>query len=175
MKIRAARIDELDKIMEIYRAAREFMKKSGNPDQWWEGYPPRELIEGDIAEGECRVVDEGGEILAVFYTSFGTDPTYDKIYEGEWATAEPYGVLHRVAVSGAARGRGVASFIFSEMLKTFGRIRIDTHEKNGPMQRALEKAGFSRRGIIYIKEPDGLTPDEREFCKRVGYDISLGE
>ena len=173
MEIRAAKPHELEKIMEIYRSARGFMCQTGNPDQWWEGYPPRELIKSDIAEGECRIVTEGDDILAVFYTAYGIDPTYVKIYDGEWGTAEPYGVLHRVAVSADARGRGVAGFIFSEMLKKFERIRIDTHEKNIPMQKALEKAGFTRRGIIYIKDPDQLSEKEREFCKRVGYDISL--
>lgn len=172
MEIRTAKKSETDIIMQIYRSAREFMKKNGNPDQWWEGYPPRELVERDIEEGECRVVVEGGEVLAVFYTSFGTDPTYENIYEGEWGTEEPYGVLHRVAVAEGARGRGTVSFVFSEMLKKFGRIRIDTHEKNIPMQKALEKAGFVRRGIIYIKEPTALTSEEREFFKRVGYDCS---
>ena len=173
MEIRQAKASELSRIMDIYKSAREFMRDMGNPNQWWEGYPPRELIEADIKEGECRVVDDGGEILAVFYTSYGIDPTYVKIYDGSWGTAEPYGVLHRVAVSPCARGRGVAGFIFSEMLKKFGRIRIDTHEKNIPMQKALLKAGFTRRGIIYIKDPDNLSFEEREFCKRVGYDNEI--
>jgi GNAT superfamily N-acetyltransferase len=173
MEIRKAVSGDIDKIMDIYSSARLFMREQGNPDQWWDGYPPRELIEADISEGECRLVTDGDEILAVFYTAWGIDPTYVKMYDGEWSTDEPYGVLHRVAVSPLARGRGVAGFIFSEMLKKFGRIRIDTHEKNIPMQKALEKAGFTRRGIIYIKDPEGLTSQQRELCKRVGYDNSL--
>ena len=30
-------------------------------------------------------------------------------------------------------------------------IRIDTHEGNLPMQRALEKSGFARCGTIFLK------------------------
>ena len=173
MKIRLAEICDLPQIMDIYATARSFMARSGNPTQWQNGYPPRELLEGDIAEGRLRVVYEGEEILAVFYTAYGIDPTYVKIYEGAWTTEEPYGVLHRVAVSEASRGKGVVSFVFREMLKEHGRLRIDTHESNAPMQRALAKAGFSRCGLIYIREPDGLTPEELELCRRVAYDISL--
>ena len=173
MIIRCAKPHDLEKIMEIYASARAFMRSTGNPDQWWEGYPPRELIERDIAEGECRLVCEGDETLAVFYTAFGEDPTYVEIFDGGWETKPPYGVLHRVAVSESARGKGVVGFIFREMLSRFGSIRIDTHEKNLPMQRALEKAGFRRAGTIYIKNPADLIPAEREFCKRVAYEASV--
>ena len=173
MEIRKAVMSDIDEIMDIYSSARRFMAEQGNPTQWWEGYPPRELIVSDIEEGECRLVTEGDEILAVFYTAWGIDPTYVKIYDGKWGTDEPYGVLHRVAVSPDARGKGVAGFIFSRMLEKFGIIRIDTHENNIPMQKALEKAGFTRRGIIYIRNPEELTDAEREFCKRVAYDNAL--
>ena len=40
-------------------------------------------------------------------------------------------------------------------------LRIDTNEDNRVMQRTVEKAGFTRRGIIYIA--DG-TP-------RIAYDL----
>lgn len=173
MEIRLARDCDMPEILNIYECARSFMESVGNPTQWQKSYPPRELIEKDIAEGCLRVVAEGNNILAVFYTAYGIDPTYVKIYGGSWNTPEPYGVLHRVAVAEAARGKGVVSFIFSAMLREHGSLRIDTHENNIPMQRALAKAGFSRRGIIYIKEPDGLTAEELELCRRVAYDASL--
>ena len=51
MKIRRALMEELDEIMEIYDHAKQVMRASGNKDQWTDGYPPRELVSGDIADG----------------------------------------------------------------------------------------------------------------------------
>ena len=48
-------------------------------------------------------------------------------------------------------GKGVASFIFSYCASLAKCIRIDTHRDNIPMQKALSKAGFSYRGIIYLE------------------------
>ena len=173
MRIRKALLSDFEKILKIYAAARAFMRECGNPDQWGEGYPPSELIKEDIAVGACRVVCEGNEPLAVFYTAYGTDSTYDRIYEGSWGTAEPYGIIHRVAVSPTARGRGVAAFIFAQMLKEHGSLRIDTHADNKPMQKALEKAGFALRGKIYIENPDGLAYAEKKNAERLAYDVSV--
>ena len=38
MHIRKSRIEDLKEIMEIYRAAQDFMIESGNPDQWGHFY-----------------------------------------------------------------------------------------------------------------------------------------
>ncbi len=152
MEIRKTTAADLDTVMQIYRSAREFMIKSGNPTQWWEGYPPRELIAEDIENGESYVVEENDEILAVFLYKEGTDPTYINIENGAWLNDEPYAVIHRIAV--AAKGRGVASFVFDTVYSWCGNIRIDTHEDNEPMKRALTKNGFKYCGVIHIANGD---------------------
>lgn len=152
MQIRKTNHRDLDTVMQIYRSAREFMVKSGNPTQWWEGYPPRELIVGDIESGDSYVVEENGEILAVFLYKKGIDPTYINIEEGAWLNDEPYAVIHRIAVN--AKGRGVAAFVFDTVYGWCGNIRIDTHEDNEPMKRALTKNGFQYCGIIHIANGD---------------------
>ena len=38
--------------------------------------------------------------------------------------------------------------------KICGNLRIDTHEKNIPMQGCLAKNGFARCGIIYLEDGD---------------------
>ena len=52
MEIRKAAEADLDEILEIYSQARRFMAKNGNPSQWGDVYPPRKLVEADIAEGK---------------------------------------------------------------------------------------------------------------------------
>ena len=152
MIIRKTQPADLDEVMIIYREAREFMKNTGNPTQWWDGYPPRELIEADIAAGDSFVVEEDGSILAVFLYKEGIDPTYINIENGTWLNNEPYGVIHRIAVR--AKGRGVAAFVFNTVYTWCGNIRIDTHEDNTPMRNALLKNGFKYCGVIHIANGD---------------------
>ena len=49
MKIRRSTEQDFDRIMEIYRIARQFMAENGNPRQWGlTGWPPEDLIHADI-------------------------------------------------------------------------------------------------------------------------------
>ena len=152
MNIRNAKRAELDEIMGIYEKARQFMSANGNPTQWWDGYPPRELISDDIEQKKLFVCEDEGEIAAVFYFAVENDPTYEKIYDGAWLNDNDYAVMHRVAV--AKKGKGVISNCFEYCLSRCSDLKIDTHKDNIPMQRALEKNGFSYCGIIYIDAGD---------------------
>ena len=149
--IQKADIFQLPRILEIYEKARAFMAESGNPDQWGTGYPPEEMIRQDIRDGKSYVNLEGDHIRAVFYFAVEADPTYGYI-EGSWLNDAPYGVIHRIAVDGS--GRGVAAECFAFAAQHCENIRIDTHEKNIPMQRCLTKNGFTRCGTIYLEDGD---------------------
>ncbi len=149
--IQKADISQLPRILEIYEKARAFMAESGNPDQWGTGYPPEEMIRQDIRDGKSYVNLEGDHIRAVFYFAVEADPTYGYI-EGSWLNDAPYGVIHRIAVDDS--GRGVAAECFAFAAQHCENIRIDTHEKNIPMQRCLTKNGFTRCGTIYLEDGD---------------------
>ena len=47
--IRAARKQDLPRIMAIYDAARRYMRQNGNPTQWGDNYPPESMLRQDIA------------------------------------------------------------------------------------------------------------------------------
>lgn len=147
MRIRKANHSDLPRILEIFSYAREQMQKNGNPNQWGSTYPPRELLEEDIARGRLYVEEET-EIEGVFVFFLGEDPAYGKI-DGAWQNALPYGVIHRVASAG--RVRGMVGRIVSFCKTKCPNLRIDTHEDNLIMQRCLEKNGFVRCGIIWIE------------------------
>ena len=149
MFIRKACENDLATIMEIYAIAREYMRNTGNPDQWKTNYPAKEDILSDIVEGACHVLVDGDEIVAVFYFKIGDDADYAKIYEGAWKNALPYAVIHRVAVK--HQGRGLVKVCFEECYAMHPNLKIDTHRDNIPMQRALIKNGFKYCGKIYIK------------------------
>ena len=160
MTIRKATASDVDAMMEIYDLARSFMRSSGNPNQWGDGYPSRELIESDIASGVAHVLEEDGEITACFFFKIGVDPTYLSIYDGEWIDDGEYGVIHRIAVKYS--GRSTATKIYDYCSALSKSLRIDTHKDNKPMQRSLTKNGFTRCGIIYL-----ASGDERIAFQRV--------
>ncbi len=154
MQIRHAEVHELGRIKEIYENAVNFMRSTGNADQWTGGYPSKEIILADIESRYLYVCEENGEWLAVFFYRHGDDPTYGVIYDGEWLNDEAYGVIHRIAVTDAARGRGAAAFCYEYALSNSVNVKIDTHRDNLPMQRSLLKNGFSYCGIIHLENGD---------------------
>ena len=152
MQIRRATAADLQTVLKIYSQARAYMKANGNPNQWGDTYPPHSLVQQDLAQNHLYVCEEANEILGVFCYFEGIDPTYERIYEGEWLNKLPYGVLHRIAT--VAHGKGVAATCFAYCFHRCGNLKIDTHRDNLPMQRALSKNGFSRCGIIYLESGD---------------------
>ena len=154
MEILKAEIEDLEKIEKIYSDARAFMSESGNPTQWQNGYPQREILLADIDEKKLYKIVNEDLILGVFYYAEGVDPTYEKIYFGKWKNDLPYAVIHRIAVSADARGMGVAALCFDFAFKKCANLKIDTHKDNLQMQKALLKFGFEYCGIIHISNGD---------------------
>ena len=67
MNIRKATPVDLNRLMEIFDAARRFMAKTGNPNQWINGYPQRELIADEISRGDCYVCEnKEGKAIGTF-------------------------------------------------------------------------------------------------------------
>lgn len=150
MQIRHTRPEEIDEVMRIYSIAREYMRENGNMHQWINGYPGYKDVTADIADNNSYVCILDGGIAGVFTYIRGVEPTYEKIYGGEWLNNEPYGVVHRIAV--AVNKMGVASYCLNWCFADCGNLRIDTHRDNIPMQGLLKKMGFSYCGIIYLKD-----------------------
>ncbi len=159
MSIRLANTNDITRIEAIFFCAKQFMRENGNKHQWSGTYPEREIIERDISTKSCYVYELDNQIVGVFSLFDGPDPTYEKIYDGEWPNDNDYAVIHRIALT--VHGKGIAEECYEFGLKRKGVLRIDTHRDNIPMQRSLEKNGFTRCGIIYL-----ASGDERiAFCK----------
>lgn len=152
MEIRAAQEGDFNEIMRVYRAAKSYMDATGNDTQWEVGYPSEKMVREDIFDQKLYVITEKNEIHAVFYFFNGADEVYQTIYDGAWLNDAPYGVLHRVASDGKLRGVVRAAVEFA--WRSVQNLRIDTHEKNRPMQEALARCGFVRCGIICLPNGD---------------------
>jgi len=103
MKIRKATTSDLETVLDIYAGAREFMRQTGNGNQWKNIYPTREIIEDDIKRENLYAVCEDEIIHAVFAFIPGVDPTYNEI-DGKWLNDKPYAAMHRVASAGKKKG-----------------------------------------------------------------------
>lgn len=144
--IRRATEKDLDAVAAIYDAAREFMRAHGNPTQWPGDYPDLRDAKKDLEEGALWVMDEGSGPVAVMSVLSRPDRTYARIEGEPWLNDEPYWVMHRLAVAEPGHGRGARMLAW--LCGRHDNVRADTHADNVPMQRALESAGFVRRGTI---------------------------
>lgn len=146
--IRLATLEDLSIIKDIYAHARSFMASTGNPNQWGSSYPSEELLLEDISKNELYVCYEQEGIFAVFVFFMHIDETYNYI-KGAWLNNDDYGVIHRIASSGIKKG--MFSEVFEYVTKFSANIRIDTHHDNLVMQQVLNKHGFIKCGVIYLK------------------------
>ena len=159
MLIRKAEKRDIEKINKIYDNAKVFMAKHGNPTQWDESYPTREIVENDVKKQISFVCEDNENVVGVFVLLEGDDPTYKKIENGKWLDESPYVTIHRLAASGEAKGVAKCCFDFAKSY--CGHVRIDTHFDNHVMQSAVEKNGFIHTGTIYVD--DGRPSKAYEF------------
>lgn len=169
-KIRSSTKLDLDEIMCILGEARESIGRLGI-DQWQYGYPSRAIIKEDVILGRSYVVEDEDGICGVFSLIEDGEPTYRKIYSGQWLCEDrPYLALHRIAIRVNKRGKGIAGEIISYIAdkaarEDYATIRVDTHHGNIPMRKMLEKNGFLYTGIIYLANGE----------ERVAYEKPIGE
>lgn len=156
LTIRHTKLEDIQRLQQIFATARQFMHETGNPDQWAPDYPNIELLQQDIESGDSYVIeamsDESADnsdstIVATFVLRGGIDPTYNTIYEGQWLNDAPYVTIHRVASS--QQVKGVFKAVMRFALEAYDNIRIDTHRDNLVMQQAISKAGFKYCGVIH--------------------------
>ena len=151
--IREARPTDLAEIMKVLAAAKKIMRQSGNMHQWGDGYPSESAINADIERNGSFVVEDDGMIVGYFAFLPSPEPTYAKIYEGDWLDDEcPYHVVHRIASYPDVHG--IFSSIMDYCFSHDSNIRIDTHRDNKIMQHNIMKHGFSYCGIIYLTSGD---------------------
>lgn len=156
MTIRKTTVQDIDSVLSLYEETRSFMKENGNGSQWQDGYPSKETLKEDIQANGAFVCTENEQIVGTFAYYYGDkiEPSYNQI-NGAWLDDKPYGVIHRISTK---RGtHGVGRFCMDWAFAQCGRMRIDTHKENIPMQNLIKKCGFVYCGIITL-----LTGDKSE-------------
>lgn len=153
--MRLATMSDFDAMQRIYAYAREVMASNGNPTQWGNTFPKKEVVLHDIELQRSMLlvdtVDGKERILAQFALCQGIDPTYVHI-DGAWLDDDPYVTIHRIASSGLVRHAARTCIQWS--LEHYGNVRADTHPNNRAMQHVLETSGFARCGLIQLLDRD---------------------
>ena len=180
--IREAKPIDITDIMQVMEAAKKIMRSSGNMYQWGDGYPTEAVIFSDMEKHGGYVIEDAGRIVAYFAFIPSPEPTYSKIYNGEWLDDTlPYHVIHRIASYPDVHGifDSIMDFCFSHD----ENIRIDTHKDNSIMQHNIKKYGFTYCGIIYLASGDErltyqkLSPEpvlhQKRFMKHIAFSFIL--
>ena len=159
-RIRESKLTDITDILQVMEAAKKIMRSSGNMHQWNNGYPSEAVILSDMEKHGGFVIEEvdgenqsTGRIAGYFAFLPSPEPTYSKIYDGEWQDdIQPYHVIHRISSYPEVHGifNDIMDFCFSRDTN----IRIDTHKDNRIMQHNIEKHGFTYCGIIYLANGD---------------------
>ena len=137
LNYRTAQTADLPAMMKMVEEAKEGFR-ARNIDQWQKGEPN----EQGLTEGIEKSVVPGPEADYA-------------VIDGAWLNDEPYFAFHRVCVSEAHKGKGLAASLFSyseafAKEKGVRNIRIDTHPDNLSMQKALAKNGYTFCGKITL-------------------------
>lgn len=150
--IRPSQPSDLPRMKEIFRDARCKMVADGNVHQWPESYPDEQILLNDMRRGFSYVVERDGIVVGTFVLALCEDPTYRRIYGGQWLDDErPYGTIHRIASADGCHG--MADAVIRWCFTKTDNLRIDTHRDNRIMQHILAKHGFTYCGIILIDRP----------------------
>ncbi len=173
MIIRKTGFEDIALIMPIFAEARKTIAGLGI-DQWQNGYPSYDVIEKDIKKSQSYcIISDDGEAIGTFALIDDGEPTYDKIYYGNWLSGDKcdsYFAIHRVAISVKCRGQGISTKIIdlcAEKAKKSGKgsLRIDTHRGNIVMRRMLEKHGFIHCGTICLTDGSERVAYEKLLSK----------
>ena len=157
MIIRHANKTDLIDIMVIIEKSKIYMKEN-KINQWNENYPNEDVFLTDLKENRLYVADIDGKVIGMAVLVLDGDADYKNI-NGKWLSAGKYGVIHRIAVNPDYKSQNVAKNLldfFENKLKelNYDSIRVDTHKDNKSMLRFIEKNGFQKCGIVYIRKTD---------------------
>jgi GNAT superfamily N-acetyltransferase len=153
MILRKANFSEAPIIWDILQQAIEQRKQDGS-EQWQHGYPNEQTVQEDLDQGYAYVLTDNEVIIAYAAIVFGAEPAYTDI-KGKWLTDDDYAIVHRVAVSNAAKGKGIATLLF-KMIEdlclqhnTYS-IKVDTNFDNIPMLKIMDKLHYIYCGEIFF-------------------------
>lgn len=155
---------DFPEVLTLLTEGKKHLKEKNIP-QWQDGYPNEETILNDFNQKQGYVWMKAGKILGYGVLLLEEEKSYEEI-TGKWLTEKKaYGTIHRFTVKQGSR----ASDEFLQALEALGKslgkesIRIDTHEKNTPMKKLLQRNNYFLCGKIRLWD----TKEERIALEKI--------
>lgn len=149
--VRLSRASDIPAMLDIFEQAKRIMRSDGNMEQWAGAYPSVEKLKEDMGRKASHMICDDGLPVGTFAFIPGVEPTYRRIYRGQWLDPDaPYGTVHRIAST--ADSSGIFATLYDWCWERMPSIRIDTHRDNHIMQHLLDNYGFTYCGIIYLAD-----------------------
>ena len=153
-QFRKALPSDIPDIWRILQQAIKHRKEDGSK-QWQNGYPNPEVIQNDVEKEAGYVLLDGETIVGYCALLINDEPLYEKIV-GNWLSNGDYIILHRVAISDAHLGKGLAKKLLAfvedyALSKNIYSIKADTNIDNPAMIGIFEKMGYSFCGEVHFK------------------------
>ena len=151
LMFRKAEASDIAEISGILKKAVERMLAEGKR-QWDENYPNETHVLTDIENGVGYVLEDAGKVVGYAAVVFTGEPAYENI-DGKWLSDGRYVVVHRLAVSQSAKGKGLGRTVINAV-EDFARslgihsFKIDTNFDNAVMLGMLDRLGFTYCGEI---------------------------
>ena len=152
--VRKAVPADLDRVAEIYDQIHTATEQGRLPTAWRRGsYPTRRDAEEALAAGELYVLEEDGRVLASARINQAQDEAYARMNWAAEAPPERVLVLHTLAVSTEASGKGLGT-AFVRFYEDEARrrgcpfLRLDTSGNNFRARALYRRLGYRETGTV---------------------------
>ena len=147
--------EDIESIEAIVNEAVPLMRSAGN-FQWGPDYPTAEHFLRDAKLGQLYVAEIDCTVVGVGALTEDQGEDYKQIWDIDVKAVVP----HRMCVSPACRGKGVAKafLMHAEALsreRSYASVRVDTNSKNEPMHHILETLGYKYLGPLELAGREG--------------------
>ena len=152
-RIRLARREDVEPLLEMVRAAARQMRSRGI-DQWDEVYPDRATLRADVDRRQAHVLEAAGRLAGLVALDEAQAPEYGAV---PWRYPGRALVVHRLTIAPAHQRQGLATRLmqFAERrarAKGYGAIRLDAFSQNPAATSLYEHLGYRIAGTIRLRK-----------------------
>nr|MCR5780949.1 GNAT family N-acetyltransferase [Bacteroidaceae bacterium] len=148
MRLELATQKDFETIIAFYDDVTERTPEMGTYVRWQKGkHPTEEGISAYINEGSMYIYRERGVIVGAMAVTMYQGEDYHTIEWSQQVPDEKVAVIHILAVSPDAQGKGIGSEMIREAIRLAQNngmlaIRLDALASNTPAHKIYERLGF---------------------------------
>ncbi len=153
IEIGQASRNDIELLLNLVNQCVDGMKRKGI-DQWDEIYPDRETLERDADEATAFAAMRRGTLVGMAVLNDRQEPEYAEV---PWLYGGRPAVVHRLMVSPAAEGTGIARALMAHLearaqASGFDCIRLDAFKRNPGAIRFYERLDYRNAGQVKFRK-----------------------